>query len=69
MDSKAAGEKRLLKLSDLEEFRNEAYETARVHKEKTKDWHDEHIVRKEFELGHQVLLFNFRLKFFPRKLN
>ena len=52
MDSKAAGEKRLLQLSDLEEFRNEAYETTRVYKEKTKDWHDEHIVRKEFELGH-----------------
>ena len=33
-----------------------------------KDWHDKHIVRKEFKLGQQVLLFNSRLKIFPSKL-
>ena len=49
MDSKAAGEKRMLQLSELDEFRNEAYENARIYKEKTKAWHDKHIVRKEFE--------------------
>ena len=48
-DSKAAGEKRLLQLSKLEEFCNEAYENAQIYKEKTKDWHDKHIMRKEFE--------------------
>ena len=50
MDSKVAGEKRMLQLSELDEFRNEAYENARIYKEKTKAWHDKHIVRKEFEL-------------------
>ena len=68
MDSKVAGKKRMLQLSELDEFRNEAYENARIYKEKTKDWHDKHIVRKEFESGQQVLLFNSRLKLFPGKL-
>ena len=48
MDSTLAGEKRLLQLSELDEFRNEAYENARIYKEKTKAWHDKHITRKEF---------------------
>ena len=68
MDSMLAGEKRLLQLSELDEFRNEAYENARIYKEKTKAWHDKHITRKDFEAGQQVLLFNSRLKLFPGKL-
>ena len=36
MDSKVAGEKRLLPLSELDEFRNEAYENSRIYKEKMK---------------------------------
>ena len=68
MDSKVAEEKRMVHLSELDEFRNEAYENARIYKEKTKAWHDKHIMRKEFEAGQQVLLFNSRLKLFPGKL-
>ena len=68
MDSKVAGEKRMLQLSELDEFRNEAYENARIYKEKTKSWHEKHIVRKEFEPGQQVLLLNSRLKLFSGKL-
>ena len=68
MDSTLAGEKRLLQLSELDEFRNEAYENARIYKEKTITWHDKHITRKEFTTGQQVLLFNSSLKLFPRKL-
>ena len=68
MDSTLAGEKRLLQLSELDEFRNEAYENARIYKEKTKAWHDKHITRKEFAAGQQVLLFNSLLKLFPGKL-
>ena len=68
MDSTLAGEKRLLQLSELDEFRNESYENARIYKEKTKAWHDKHITRKEFTAGQQVLLFNSRLKLFPGKL-
>ena len=58
MDSTLSGEKRMLQLSELDEFRNESYENARIYKEKTKVWHDKHIARKEFEAGQQVLLFN-----------
>ena len=48
MDSKMAGDKRILQLSELEEFQNEAYENAKIYKEKMKAWQDKHIVRKEF---------------------
>ena len=51
MDSKVAKEKRMQQLSELDELRNEAYESARIYKEKTKAWHDKHIVKKEFEQG------------------
>ena len=36
MDSKVAGEKRILQLSELDECRNETYENARIYKEKMK---------------------------------
>ena len=68
MDSKVAEEKRMLHLSELDEFHNEAYENARIYKEKTKAWHDKHVMRKEFEAGRRVLLFNSQLKLFPGKL-
>ena len=55
MDSKMAGEKRILQLSELEEFRNEAYENAKIYQEKMKAWHDKHIARKEFEPSQRVL--------------
>ena len=67
-DFKAAKEKRLLQLNELEKLRNEAYDNARIHKDKTKKWHDQKIMRKEFKVGELVLLYNFRLKLFPRKL-
>ena len=51
MDSKMAGEKHMLHLSELEDFRNEAYENVKIYKEKTKAWHDKHITRKGFESG------------------
>ncbi|XP_075087584.1 uncharacterized protein LOC107814251 [Nicotiana tabacum] len=36
--------------------------------EKTKRWHDKHILHREFESGQAVLLFNSRLKLFRGKL-
>ena len=36
MDSKMAGEKRMLQLSELEEFHKEAYKNTKIYKEKTK---------------------------------
>ena len=51
MDSKVVGDKQMLQLSELDEFYNEAYENAQIYKEKTKAWHEKHIIRKEFESG------------------
>ncbi|XP_050229114.1 uncharacterized protein LOC126678258 [Mercurialis annua] len=50
-DFKAAGEKRLLQLNELDEFRFMAYENAKLYKEKTKRWHDAHIFPKVLEVG------------------
>jgi hypothetical protein len=51
----------------LEEIQNDAYENARIYKEKTKSLHDRLITRKEFNVGDKVL-YHLRLKFFPEKL-
>ena len=67
-DFKAAKEKRLLQMNELEELRNEAYDNSRIYKDKTKKWHDKKILRKEFRVGELVLLYNSRLKLFPGKL-
>ena len=55
-------------MNELEELRNEAYDNARIYKDKTKKWHDQMIVRKEFKVGELVLLYNSKLKLFPGKL-
>ncbi|XP_020242510.1 uncharacterized protein LOC109820724 [Asparagus officinalis] len=65
---KTAGEKRKLQLHELDELRLESYENARIYKERTKRWHDKNILRREFNQGDMVLLFNSRLKLFPGKL-
>ena len=67
-DFQAAKERRLLQMNELEELRNEAYGNAIIYKEKTKKWHDQRIMRREFKAGEQVLLYNSRLKLFPGKL-
>ncbi|BBH04694.1 transposable element gene [Prunus dulcis] len=60
--------KMAIQLNDMDEFRNEAYETSKIYKERTKKWHDKHILRKDFFAGQKVLLFNSRLRLFPGKL-
>nr|XP_009797734.1 PREDICTED: uncharacterized protein LOC104244090 [Nicotiana sylvestris]XP_016461971.1 PREDICTED: uncharacterized protein LOC107785234 [Nicotiana tabacum] len=68
MDLEDAGEKRLMQLNELDEFRLHSYENAKLYKEKTKIWHDKHIKPRHFEPGQQVLLFNSRLRLYPGKL-
>ncbi|XP_062114731.1 uncharacterized protein LOC133825853 [Humulus lupulus] len=63
-----AGQNRLLELNELDEFRNEAYENAKIYKEKSKAFRDKMIIRKDFQPGDKVLLFNSRLKLFLGKL-
>ena len=67
-DFQATKEKRLLQMNELKELRNEAYDNAKIYKEKTKRWHDQNILRREFKAGEQALLYNSRLKLFPGKL-
>ncbi|XP_075483679.1 uncharacterized protein LOC142523834 [Primulina tabacum] len=67
-DMGAPGKKRLLQLNEMEEFRNDACENAKIYKEKTKRWHDRQILQRDFEPGQQVLLFNSRLRLFSGKL-
>ena len=68
MNLEIAGKKRMLQLNRLEEFHHNAYESSRIYKEKTKVWHDKHLVKTEFKPRQQVLLFNSRLKLFSGKL-
>jgi hypothetical protein len=67
-DFKLAGKKRLLDLSSLDEWRNEAYENARLFKEKVKQWHDKRILKREFHVCEKVLLYRSRLRIFSGKL-
>ena len=64
----AAGLNRKLQLNEFEEIRNDAYESSRIFKAWTKEFHDKHINRKSFEPGQKVWLFNSKLRLFPGKL-
>ncbi|CAM8899877.1 unnamed protein product [Rhodiola kirilowii] len=68
MDMKVAGDKRLLQLNKLDQIRLDSYENACIYKEMTKNWHDKRIMRKEFNEGERVLLYNSRLRLFHGKL-
>ena len=67
-DFKLAGEKRLFEISSLDEWRTQAYENAKLFKEKVKRGHDKRIQKCEFNVGDYVLLYNSRLRFFAGKL-
>nr|XP_028954634.1 uncharacterized protein LOC114823314 [Malus domestica] len=60
---------RKLQLNELDEIRNEAYDNARIYKEKTKAFHDNMIRTKSFSIvGQKVLLFQFSsYVYFPSK--
>jgi hypothetical protein len=55
-------EKREMQISELEEWREKAYHSSKLYKERTKRWHDKRI--KEFVPRDKVLLFNYRIKLF-----
>ena len=68
MNLEMVGKKRMLQLNELDELRQNTYDSSRIYKEKTKAWHDKHLVHNELKPGQQVLLFNSRLKLFLGKL-
>ena len=55
-DFQVVKEKRLLQMNELEEFRNEACDNAKIFKDKTKKWHDKRNMRRELKVGELVLL-------------
>jgi len=63
-----AGEYRKLEIQELEEIRNESYESAWLEKLKLKERHDKKLIPKNLERGLLALLFNSRAKLFPGKL-
>jgi hypothetical protein len=63
MDLDAAGLKRKIQVSELDEWREKAYHNSKIYKERVKRWHDKRI-KKEFAPGDKVLLLNSRVKLF-----
>nr|GEV60120.1 hypothetical protein [Tanacetum cinerariifolium] len=68
LDIKTAGDHQKLQLNELIELRDQAYDNSLIYKERTKKLHDDKIKNRIFNVGDQVLLFNFRLKIFSGKL-
>jgi predicted Ser/Thr protein kinase len=53
-----------MQISELEEWRENAYHSSKIYKERTIRLHDKRIKHKEFKPGDKVLLFNSRIKLF-----
>jgi hypothetical protein len=64
MDLKVAGTKRKIQIAELEEWREKAYHSAKLYKERTKRWHNKRVKTKQFKPGEKVLLFNSRVRLF-----
>ncbi|XP_070029194.1 uncharacterized protein [Nicotiana sylvestris] len=62
------GTNRVTGLHELEEFRFQAFESARLYKERMKLMHDKHILDRNFKPEDLVLLYNSRLRLFLGKL-
>ena len=54
-----------MQLDEFEELRRDAYENSKILKERTKKFHDQKILRKDFKPGHEVLLGDSWLHVFP----
>ena len=64
MDLQSAGIKRQIQLDELDEWREKAYHSSKLYKERTKRWHDKRTKIKHFKVGDKVLLFNSRIRLF-----
>ena len=49
-------------------IQNDAYENSKIHKTRIKEFHDKRILRKTFDVGQKILLYNSRLYLFLGKL-
>jgi hypothetical protein len=64
MDLKVAVTKRKIQIAELEEWREKAYHSAKLYKERTKRWHNKRIKMKQFKPGDKILLFNSHVHLF-----
>jgi hypothetical protein len=64
MDIQSSGVKRQIQLTELDEWREKAYHSSKLYKERMKRWHDKWIKVKHFKAGGKVLLFNSRIRLF-----
>lgn len=58
----------LLKLGELEEMRLIAYENVVIYKGRTKRYHIINLMRRDFQIGKKVFLYNSQLWLFLGKL-
>nr|XP_016497741.1 PREDICTED: KRAB-A domain-containing protein 2-like [Nicotiana tabacum] len=58
LDMETAGTSRVIRLHELDEFRFQAFESARLYKDRMKLKHDKHILDRNFKSGDLVLLYN-----------
>lgn len=63
-----ADSQRKLKLNELVELRNDVYDSAKLYKAQMKKARDQNILRRSFEVGQKVLLYNSHLHLFLGKL-
>ena len=56
-----------IQINELEEHRNDEYESSRIYKGKMKAFHDKRILRKKFEHFQKVYLYDSRLHKHPGK--
>ena len=64
MDLQSAGVRHQIQLAELEAWKEKAYLSARLYKDRTKRWHDKWLKIKSFKLCDKVLLFNSRVRLF-----
>ncbi|XP_075109057.1 uncharacterized protein LOC142180857 [Nicotiana tabacum] len=64
LNMEATGTTRVNGLHELEDFRFQAFESARLYKERMKLMYDKHILDRKFKRNELVLLYNSRLRLF-----
>jgi hypothetical protein len=65
MDLKAVGTKRKIQIAELKEWREKAYHSAKLYKERTERWHDKRIKTKKFKSGVPLVYRDSGLSGYP----
>jgi len=62
-DKEKAGERQKIQMHQLDEMRNQAYESSRLYKERVKKYHDKKIIHRQFRPGQKVGVVECRVIF------